>query len=75
MGEELLPCPFCGAGETSVREIRSPGVRMDGKPNALISVEIGHHCDKGPGHLLRQNITMAGRDRESAFAAWNRRWP
>jgi len=68
----LLPCPFCGAGETRVREIRAPGVHMSGRQPALISVEIQHDCDRVPGQV-RGGVVLAGRDHESAAAAWNRR--
>lgn len=69
---ELLPCPFCGAGDTRVDEKRGTwrGTGGYGEP---ISVEIVHWCNKGQGHLSRQNIVMAGRDMASAIDAWNRR--
>lgn len=73
MNETLKPCPFCGAGETDIKENllnRMPD--MSGKPSPVISVEVRHWCAKAPG-LLRQHITLAGRERADAIAAWNRR--
>jgi hypothetical protein len=68
---DLKPCPFCGAGETQVHESHMPP-RMSG-PGDLISVEVRHWCGPMPGVLSRSNVVMAGRDHESAMAAWNRR--
>jgi len=67
----LLPCPFCGAGETDVHETRLRP-RMDGKEPALVSVEIRHWC-AGLDGLVGTGINFRGRDHESAIAAWNRR--
>jgi len=67
----LLPCPFCGGGETRVRENRhSPTMSGSG---GLISVEITHWCPAVPGQPSRNTITRTGRDHASAIAAWNRR--
>jgi hypothetical protein len=73
MSVELLPCPFCGGGETSIRENRhSPTMSGCG---GLISVEITHWCPAVPGQPSRNTITRTGRDHASAIAAWNRRTP
>ena len=71
---DLLPCPFCGAGKTEIEERpldRMP--RMDGKPSPIISATVRHWCPARPGQPTGLNISMHGRDRESAIAAWNRR--
>lgn len=69
---DLLPCPFCGAGETVVSEQRlSPTMRGQG---ALISVTVRHWCEKLPG-IVGGGLEFRGRDHESAIAAWNRRTP
>ena len=68
----LLPCPFCGAGDTELREVRLPSAYMDGRQPALVSVEIQHSCARVVGQI-RGGVVLAGRDRASAVAAWNRR--
>ena len=73
---ELLPCPFCGAGEIDINETPLNLMpRMDGKPSPIVSVEIRHWCGPLEGMLGRLNVRMAGRDKASAIAAWNRRAP
>jgi hypothetical protein len=67
----LLPCPFCGAGETRTDETHLPP-RMSG-PGALVSVEIRHWCAPMEGMLSRSSVAFAGRDHAAAAAAWNRR--
>jgi hypothetical protein len=69
MSEELLPCPFCGAGETRIDEKHMPP-RMSG-PGELIAAEVRHWCDRSGGALSRMNVVMAGRTREDVVAAWN----
>lgn len=72
---ELKPCPFCGGGEFIVREHPLNNMpRMDGKPSAIISVEVSHWCEASPG-LVASHVTFRGRDHASAFGAWNRRAP
>lgn len=69
----LLPCPFCGGGETRISENRhSPTMSGNG---GLISVEINHWCPAVPGQPSRNTVTRTGRDHASAIAAWNRRAP
>jgi hypothetical protein len=68
---QLQACPFCGAGETQVRENCHPPT-MRG-PGALISVTIQHWCDKSEGMLSGSCIKISGRDYTAAETAWNRR--
>lgn len=71
MSEKLKPCPFCNGGATDIREYSLPP-RMDGKPSAVVSVEIRHSCSPLPG-LVGCSTTFRGRDKEAAIEAWNRR--
>jgi hypothetical protein len=70
---ELEPCPFCSAGNTDIQERRLPP-SMQG-PGAIISVTVRHWCPVPPGQPSGLHVSMHGRDRESAIAAWNRRSP
>ena len=67
---ELLPCPFCGAGTTEIRQNGRPwlGTRY-GDPS---SVSVRHWCEPIDGQPSRM-IERAGRDRAAAVAAWNMR--
>lgn len=70
--DALLPCPFCGAGQTYIHVNKGPwNGRGYGEP---VSVEVRHWCADIPGQLSRM-IAVAGRDESSAIAAWNRRTP
>lgn len=65
----LLPCPFCGAGKTEIREDRPwLGMRY-GEPS---SVSVRHWCAPVVGQPSRM-IERVGRDRAAAIAAWNMR--
>jgi len=66
--ETLLPCPFCGAGETQIREQSMWG----GRSKVVVSVSVIHWCEKEEGQPSRA-IERIGRDRESAIRAWNQR--
>jgi hypothetical protein len=69
---ELLPCPFCEAGETLAHENHySP--TMSGGIKEPISVEIRHWCSQQS--LPRLRIEVTGRDKAQAIAAWNTRAP
>lgn len=70
MTEELKPCPFCGAGETQIREAR--GTWMGTSSGQPVSVSVFHWCPTIPGQPSRA-IERIGRDRESAIKAWNTR--
>lgn len=66
----LLPCPFCGAGNT---EIRDNGKVWSGMGyTAPTSTSVFHHCRPVAGQPSRA-IERVGRDRASAIAAWNQR--
>jgi len=67
---ELLPCPFCGAGESQIHVNKGTwNGRGYGEP---VSVEVRHWCADVPGQPSRM-ISRAGRDEASAIAAWNTR--
>lgn len=67
---ELLPCPFCGAGKTEIRENGRPWLGMRyGEP---VSVSVRHWCDPIEGQPSRM-IERVGRDRAAAIDAWNTR--
>ena len=69
---ELLPCPFCGAGESQIHVNKGTwNGRGYGEP---VSVEVRHWCADVTGQPSRM-ISRAGRDEESAIAAWNTRTP
>lgn len=68
----LLPCPFCGGGETQIHVNKGTwNGRGYGEP---VSVEVRHWCESELGQPSRM-ISRAGRDESSAIAAWNRRTP
>lgn len=67
--DRLLPCPFCGAGQTDI--VENGAVWAGTKYSAPISVSVRHWCphDGQPGRMIER----IGRDLESAIAAWNMR--
>lgn len=70
MSAQLKPCPFCGAGETTiVAGTRVWNGMRYGQPS---SVSVKHWCTKIDGQPSRM-IERIGRDEESALAAWNQR--
>lgn len=66
----LLPCPFCGGGQTEIRE--NGRVWSGMRYSEPVSVYVFHHCDTPEGQPHRA-IERVGRDLESAIAAWNMR--
>jgi len=66
----LKPCPFCGAGETQIRE--NGRIWSGMKYSDPISVSVFHWCEPEPGQPSRA-IERIGRDLDSAIAAWNKR--
>jgi len=68
---DLLPCPFCGAGDTRISASYLPP-RMEG-PGAVISVTIRHWCENRQAGANVANRMVTARDRAPAVAEWNRR--
>ena len=66
--EKLLPCPFCGAGLTQIKE---NGKFWTGtKLSDPVSVSVVHWCeDFTPIRMIER----VGRNREEAIARWNTR--
>lgn len=70
MSDNLLPCPFCGAGKTLFEE--NGKIWTGQKWSEPVSVSVQHWCQAVPGQPNRM-IERVGRDLPSAIAAWNRR--
>ena len=66
---ELKPCPFCGAGQTSIDEQN----HWTGMRNELLSVTLRHWCAAADDQFERKSITIRARTEAEAIAAWNRR--
>jgi hypothetical protein len=66
--DELKPCPFCGAGDTQIKESKM----WTGMRNQIISATVMHWCSKDEGQP-QSVMQIAGKDRESAIAKWNSR--
>jgi hypothetical protein len=64
---ELLPCPFCAAGETII----APRTYWTGMKSEIISVEVRHWCAETGG----SSIVMRGKTEDIAIEKWNRRPP
>lgn len=67
----LLPCPFCGKGDTQTAE--NGRMWLGSKMSEPISISIVHWCEPIEGQPSRR-IERAGRDYDSAVAAWNMRY-
>ena len=67
---KLLPCPFCGAGETEIRPNGQQWLGMRYSEPASVSVR--HWCAKVEGQPSRL-LERVGKDEPSAIAAWNLR--
>lgn len=68
--ELLKPCPFCGAGETQIRE--NGRVWLGTRYGTPSSVSVWHWCAPVDGQPNR-GIERVGRDHASAVDAWNLR--
>lgn len=68
--DKLLPCPFCGAGETMFYE--NGRVWSGMKFNDPVSVSIRHWCESenGPSRMLER----VGKDKAQAIEQWNKRF-
>lgn len=62
----LLPCPFCGAGETRV-DVKN---YWTGMKSEVISATVMHHCPKSP---LSSLLQLTAKTEAEAIALWNRR--
>lgn len=67
---DLLPCPFCGGGETIVQEGSKPFPRL--KYRQPTSAAVMHRCTPSEDGLAH-TVSLVGQDRASAIAAWNQR--
>ena len=63
---ELLPCPFCKAGETIIDE----QTYWAGMRSQIISASVRHWCPKNP---LQSYIEIKAKTKEEAVALWNTR--
>ena len=72
MNKQLLPCPFCGAGETIIKE--NGKVWMGSHYGEPSSVSVHHYCEPVVGQPHR-GLERVGKDRQSAINAWNLRTP
>ena len=68
MDERLIPCPFCGAGETQIR----PNTYWTGMRSQIISVEVRHWCEETTG-VRGSSVTMRAQTEDEAIAKWNKR--
>jgi hypothetical protein len=67
---ELIACPFCGAGETNIRE----NTHWTGMRSVVLSVEVCHWCEqKGQISTATRKFSIVGKTREEAIANWNTR--
>lgn len=62
---ELLPCPFCGAGESRIDHQNM----WTGMRNQLVCVHIRHWCEKPS----RSHLCITANTEEEAVAEWNGR--
>lgn len=64
----LLPCPFCGDGETLVDESK----HWTGMRSVVISASVKHWCLRRAGEL-QSFLEIKGKTMEDAVARWNKR--
>jgi hypothetical protein len=65
----LLPCPFCGAGETQIR--LNDQTWLGTRYSEPTSVSLLHHCKQVAGPW--RPIEIIGRDLAQAVERWNTR--
>jgi hypothetical protein len=65
---ELLPCPFCGAGETRFDE----STHWTGMRSQILSVTVMHHCAREEGQL-QSFLRITGKTEADAIRLWNKR--
>lgn len=65
----LKPCPFCGSGETQIRESNY----WTGTRSTVLSVTVIHWCPKTDGQPFQTTIQTKGKTEEDAINAWNTR--
>jgi hypothetical protein len=66
--DALLPCPFCGAGQTLIE----PRSYWTGMRSEIISVEVRHWCYETAG-VGGSGVTMRAKTEVEAIEKWNRR--
>jgi len=67
MSDTFEPCPFCGNGETELKE----NTFWTGMRSKLISVDLIHWCDIDGPPPLRRVVKITGKTREDAISAWS----
>lgn len=68
MSEELKPCPFCGSGDTHIKESKF----WNGQRNDVISASVQHWCPREPGQL-QSYLEIKAPTRQAAIERWNKR--
>lgn len=66
--DELLPCPFCGAGETRLDR----KTHWTGMSSVPLSTRIMHWCPRKDGQP-QSFLQVAGKTDSDAISAWNAR--
>lgn len=66
--DDILACPFCGAGTTVVE----PQTYWTGMRSEIISVEVRHWCEATTG-VQGSRITMRAKTEQEARSKWNKR--
>lgn len=72
MSTELKPCPFCGAGETIIKE----QTFWTGMQNVVLSVSVRHWCEVGQkqqGEIRDFRLEAKAKTKEAAVSLWNAR--